>query len=175
MIVEHVNARSLLSSLEEIKLLVNERKIDVLCISETWLEDNIPDRYVNIDGFILFRTDKGRGGGTCIYVRNQLNASLVDMKLEGCEGVESTWVRVQCRKLPSIIIGAVYRHPNSSIDTFSHLQEMFHLVCLKKHPMIALGDLNDDLLSEHSKLRKNIKDGEFGPSYQRAYQNYKYL
>ena len=106
-----MNARSVLSNLEEIKLLVNERNIDVLCISETWLESNIPDRYVNIEGFNLFRDDKGRGGGTCIYVRNYLNATLVNTEFDSCEGIECTWVKVQCRKLPSVIVGAVYRHP----------------------------------------------------------------
>ena len=129
----------------------------MLCISETWLESNIPDRYVNIEGFNLFRDDKGRGGGTCIYVRNYLNATLVNIELDSCEGIECTWVKVQCRKLPSVIVGAVYRHPNSSRETFTHLQEMLHFVCLKKHPMIALGDLNDDLLNEHSKLKKILR------------------
>ena len=77
--IAHINTRSLLSCIDEVKLIILNSKIDILCISETWLEQNIPDRFVNIDGFTLFRKDSGRRGGTCMYVKNCLKG--IEMKI----------------------------------------------------------------------------------------------
>ena len=53
--------------------------IDVICISETWLPGDVQDLVFNLQGFKLFRSDRGilvngietmiRGGGVAIYVR----------------------------------------------------------------------------------------------------------
>lgn len=59
-----------MGSKEEINLLVKEKKIDVLCISETWLCNNIPNEHIDIPEYIVYRCDKGRGGGVCIYIRD---------------------------------------------------------------------------------------------------------
>ena len=72
--IEHINARSLLSCFDEIKLLIIAREIDILCITETWLHPEIPDRFINIEGFNLFRCDGGKGAGSCIYVRTDLTS-----------------------------------------------------------------------------------------------------
>ncbi len=65
LIVEHINAESLVSSLDEIKLLLTDRGIDVLGVSEKWPHANTPDGYVDIHGYTVFRCDNGRGGGVC--------------------------------------------------------------------------------------------------------------
>ena len=69
----HVNAQSLLCNFNEVELLMNNKEIDILCISETWLTSEILDSYIDIQGFNVFRNDKGRGGGVCMYVRDDLN------------------------------------------------------------------------------------------------------
>ena len=108
-----------MSSLDEVKLLLNERDIDVLCVSETWLHSNTPDMYVNIPNYTIYRCDNGRGAGVCIYVRNSLTSSIIKQEVPRQEGVEDVWVQVQCRKLPAIIIiGCVYRHPKALAASF---------------------------------------------------------
>ncbi len=63
---EHLNAQSLQDSLEQIKLLMNERDVDILCVSETWLSSCSPDSYVNIQNYNLYRRDKVHGSGVCV-------------------------------------------------------------------------------------------------------------
>ncbi len=75
--VEHINAQSLISRFDEVKLLLIDRSIDVLCVSETWLHANTPDGYVNIHGYEIFRCDSRRGGGVCLHVNSTLNPSLI--------------------------------------------------------------------------------------------------
>lgn len=51
----------------------------VMCFTETWLPNNVPDTLVNITGFYLVRvyrsssdSRKRRGGGVAIYVINRI-------------------------------------------------------------------------------------------------------
>ena len=53
--IEHINAQSLLHNFDEIKLLVMERNIDILCIRETWLHSHTPDALVYITNYNIFR------------------------------------------------------------------------------------------------------------------------
>ncbi len=38
---------------------MRDRKVDVLCISESWLLPNLPDSFVMILGYKIFRYDGG--------------------------------------------------------------------------------------------------------------------
>ncbi len=64
--IEHINAQSLQANYDEVKFLVSERNINILCVSEPWLLPHTPDEYVNIHNY-------GRGAGACIYVNDSLN------------------------------------------------------------------------------------------------------
>ncbi len=86
--IEYLNAQSLMSSMDEIKLLVNERNTDILCISESWLLSSVPDHFVNIHGYKIFRCDGGRGGGACIYVRDDLSATVMNVSVPKQAGIE---------------------------------------------------------------------------------------
>ena len=46
-LIEHINAQSLIPKLDEIKLLIEIEDIDILYISETWLRPNILDENFN--------------------------------------------------------------------------------------------------------------------------------
>ncbi len=129
--VEHINAQSLISSLDEVKLLVIGRNIDVLCVSETWLQTNTPDSYVEIPNCTIFRCDKGRGAGVCKYVHSNLNASITDTDVSKPTGVEDVWVKVQYKKWPGIVMGCVYRHPKTLATSFDYIQDVSRMVCLR--------------------------------------------
>ncbi len=92
-----------------------------MCVSETWLLPHIPDSYVNISGYHVYRCDKGKSGGTCIYVKDNLTSKVITCDIIRPIGIEGVWISVQCRKFPSIIIGSIYRHPKSTQETFDYL------------------------------------------------------
>ena len=158
MTIEYVNAQSLLGSLTEISLLMVTRSVDILCISETWLESNVLDKFINIEGFNVFRHDRGRGGGACIYVRDDLEVKVfnIDVHREDDLDIEDIWITVQCRKLPSFIVGCIYRHPKAPAHSFNYLLESFRSVCLKKKAVYIFGDFNDNMLCVNSRLVKII-------------------
>ena len=112
-IIDHINAQSLLGNFEEIEHLVNSRNMDILCISETWLLPGIQSRLINIPGYSVHRYDMGRGGGVCIYVRTIFNVTVLSTNLERAPLVEDIWLAIQSHKFPSFIVGCIYRHPHA--------------------------------------------------------------
>ena len=118
---------------------------------------NTSDRFVNITNFKIFRNDHGRGGGVCIYVSSDLSATPINMNMEKFNGIEDLWLTIQCRKLPSIIIACIYRHPKTTADSFEYLLDCFRNICLKNKPVFILGDINDDQLNPNNKLCRIIK------------------
>jgi hypothetical protein len=79
----HVNVQSLYlrigyhrRKIDEIHTtLVNEEKIDIICLSETWLDNNISDDDLKIPGYIIRRKDRSYNyaGGAGMYISENLN------------------------------------------------------------------------------------------------------
>ena len=77
----YFNARSLKNKLAELHLLLHEQTYDVISVSETWLDESIPDSLL-LDGscYSVFRCDRRYnhvGGGTCIFVKSYLHVKPV--------------------------------------------------------------------------------------------------
>ena len=141
---------------DEIELLITERNTDVLCVSETWLSPDTPDEHVVIPNYNIFRCDKGRGGGACIYVRDIYKVTPVHFDLVRPHGVEDVWVAVQSCKFPTVIVGCMYRHPKALSCTFDYITDVIKCVILKGKDFYILGDFNDDFLMNNSKLKQII-------------------
>ena len=48
---------------------------EILCITETWLNDHIPDEVFQVSGYTIIRKDRAnaiRGGRVCTYIREHL-------------------------------------------------------------------------------------------------------
>ena len=118
-----------------IEFMIVERKIDILCVSETWLLPNINNELIDISEFRVFRRDRGRGGGVCIYVRSDFQARELFTNNPNNIEVEDVWLVVQYRKFPSFIVGVVYRHPHAQNASFDYLAEIFPTMALKNKPL----------------------------------------
>ncbi|KAK0135746.1 hypothetical protein N1851_028369 [Merluccius polli] len=76
------NVRSLANKVDELAALVKYdrmfRQCSLLCFTESWLNDNVPAAYTEMDGFTMIRHDrdlgktgKCGGGGVCMYINKQ--------------------------------------------------------------------------------------------------------
>ncbi len=127
-------------------LLVIERNTDIFCVTETWLTHSVFDQHIALPDFTVYRHDKGRGGGVCIYVRDFLTVTPINVNIDPIEGVESLWLTVQCRKLPSTIIGCLYRHPQSKSHSYDYVTDVFNYMPLCNKPFYVSGDFNCNIL-----------------------------
>ena len=59
----HINARSLLPKMSEIRLLATRTKAAVISITESWLDESVTNAEVNIHDYRVVRSDRNRHGG----------------------------------------------------------------------------------------------------------------
>ena len=69
----HLNVKSLVNKIDEIRNLTSSINPAVFGFSETWLDETITDDEIKIQGYVLERKDRNRlGGGVCAYIREDL-------------------------------------------------------------------------------------------------------
>ena len=72
--IAHLNIRSLVHKTDSLRLEgIDSKTVDILTLSETWLDGNIYDTEINLPGFVCVRQDrtgiKEGYGVVAIYVR----------------------------------------------------------------------------------------------------------
>lgn len=70
--IVQLNVRSLQQKAKFIEQDLINSRIGVMCITETWLNENTPSTLVNMDGYKLIRNDRHRcrgGGYLCVHQR----------------------------------------------------------------------------------------------------------
>ena len=140
----HLNTRSLLSKLDEVRILARNTSAACICTTETWLDETIDDREIHIDNYTVRRNDKNRhGGGVCMYIRRDLAFNSVD---ELChDDIEATWIELLLPKTKPILCGVLYRPLDQS--DFYDVFEGFCLdsALLNERECIVLGDFNTNV------------------------------
>ena len=59
----HINCQSLIPKFEELKFFTLSNNISFLSINETWLNNSVMDKEIDIPGYVLFRQDRNDGYG----------------------------------------------------------------------------------------------------------------
>ena len=147
------NARSLAPKISELQCVAIQNSADIVCITETWLTDNIINDAVVLSGYNLFRKDRGsRGGGITVYISSSIRAKrLEDQEL--CEAVsESLWIELRPTRLPrpisAVLIGTVYHPPHAKAEDNNRLRDHIQEVVdsrLLQYPdclVCVVGDFN---------------------------------
>ena len=93
-VVAHINVRSLVRNIKEVKLLLQHTNIDLLSLTETHLTERIDDCELHIDGYEIKRSDRKdrEGGGVAIYFKDNLN--IVEIEKYHRENIEAIWVEL---------------------------------------------------------------------------------
>ncbi|XP_033628919.1 uncharacterized protein LOC117291377 [Asterias rubens] len=156
------NPRSLNNKVDELSLILNNNKVDIGAITETWFSPDQPVDQISIHGYNIFSRPRKeqRGGGVALYTKECLNATLLD-NIEVPDDIEAIWVNVRPPRLPrsisNIVIGTVYYPPKSIIaqPLLDHISSTVDQI-LTRQPdsgIIVMGDFNrlelDPLLSNN--------------------------
>ena len=142
-----LNINRLLSKLDQVKLCIDEQKPNIFGLCETFLNDNVPDRILQINGYGFERRDRiGKaGGGILCYIGEDVKYKRRN-DLED-DNIENIWLEVMYACSKNILIGFIYRPPNCNanwFDTFGeNLEKLYH----EDKDVILMGDMNIDLLS----------------------------
>lgn len=114
----HINIRSLIPSLDNLKQFIINKNFDIIGVSETWLYKGVDLRNVQIPGYHFVRQDRiGRGGGVGLYINSSFEYTVVTNDLTKNKNFEQIWVKITLQKI-SFIFGCVYRPPSFKFSDF---------------------------------------------------------
>ncbi|KAI4887287.1 hypothetical protein NFI96_028259 [Prochilodus magdalenae] len=131
------------------------RNCAVICLTETWLNDSMPDSAFQLAGWQLFRADrnqlsgKARGGSLCFYINKGWCTDCVVVNALCSEATEQLTVKCRPHYLPreftAVFVIAVYIAPDANAN--NALKELHDNISSlqNKHPeafYVVAGDFN---------------------------------
>ena len=160
----HLNVRSLVKKIDQIRILLQSTSIDIITFSETWLISHLSSALFNIAGYKLLRQDRlnkkksgKRGGGLLTYVKDRHSSAcevLEELNVSN-ENIEAQWTLIHRPHCKNIVIGNLYRPPSGDlVKALKYLDECLGSINLSKVDLFLLGDLNVNLLDKTSEAFK---------------------
>ena len=142
--ISHLNVRSIIYKMDSIRLMLKDKPFDVFSVSETWLNSDIPDSELAIEGYSFTRQDRidRKGGGCMVYVWENLpyciRPDLLDKSIESCV------IEINRPKCKTIFFWAVYRAPDLPLESFLDVLNSKKIFLPSNAEACLLGDFNVD-------------------------------
>ena len=156
--ISHLNIRSLLGKSNELSGLLHSTRLDILGISETWLNHSIPSSYFQPSEYAAHRHDRNRcGGGVLLFTRETLKTSR-RLDLE-CDGLEIVWIELQMKQPSgSTLIACAYIPPGKQLESLDLLDEVLERATNENKHVIVVGDLNCNLAQTSLTYTRKLLD-----------------
>ena len=150
--IYHLNICRLHNKMDELCLFCNEHRLHVLALNETWLDASFDDKELSIPGYGVIRNDRNKfGGGKAIYLAENLayeevHINYSDFQSTSITSVEALWIKIKPNKSAHLLLGSLYRPPNSDGRSFiSYLESALASVQHESLETMLLGDFNLDV------------------------------
>ena len=151
----HLNINSVLSKIEELRVVARKSKAAIIGVTESKLDATILDGEVNIDGYEVIRSDRNRhGGGVACYVRNDIS---FNVRSDFSDEIENIVFNILLPKTKPILVGILYRPPDQSkfLDKLSTAISKSNT--FDNQEAYILGDLNIYLINKQKHIPNGIK------------------
>jgi hypothetical protein len=138
-----INFQSIRNKTADLELLINNEEPDIIAGSETWLNPNIYNSEILNNNYEIFRKDRQDSyGGVLLAIKSTLIAE--EIKLESNHNIESIFCKISTPNSKQLIIGSVYRPPNSNIEYMTDLcNQLTNIEAKYKNAVIwIMGDFN---------------------------------
>ena len=154
--IVYYNAKSIVPKFDELCASCVAYKTDILCIVETWLNEDISNEQLDIPGFTLHRKDRHHhGGGVLIYTADSLVVSLLPTSVYD-QSLEFLPISVTLFN-QKFCIAVFYRPPNSSYSIFDTVFHSLELIDISQYSnFIFVCDFNVDFCNDSHPLYSKI-------------------
>ena len=131
-----VNLNSLMGKLKFVRDLINQERLFLLGVCETWLTASVATSFVSLDGFQVVRRDgagDARKHGVCLYISNSVKYISVDVPCHNLVAVHLFDF--------DIYVVVAYRPPSYTEMENAELVSFLQNFCLGRET-ILMGDFN---------------------------------
>ena len=143
----YTNADSLLNKLPELSILTADHKPHIIIVTETLPKHclyPVQECEFQLPGYQMY-TNHDRPTckrGISAYTRNDVTATIVEILCDyNCS--ESLWIKIKLKHQDSILVGGIYRSPNTSPDNSGNIRTLLEMANqLKYSHIIVTGDFN---------------------------------
>lgn len=141
------NARSLTKNIDNYRTLLENSELTVLAISESWLKPSITNKFVELQGYKIIRSDrcnkkKKRGGGVAFYVKSNVKFSVICKSDRDCD-VDYLFIKLSLAKL---VCGVVYKPPEISVSKLESVFNKISELYSTEANILVMGDFNVNML-----------------------------
>ena len=137
------NVRSIKNKLQAFHAMIYSARIDIIALTETWLDCTVLDHEILPRGYSVFRRDRPyrTGGGVLLACRDDLVCTRrSDLEVNGCELI---WCEMSSTSGSRFLFGVFYRPPNTKTDYLGLVAESFNLISrLNIQNIFLVGDFN---------------------------------
>ena len=145
----NLNIQHILPKLNELRVVMAKNNgPDIFCACETFLEPNMSNNQIAIDGYVIHRKDKAatqnkNGGGLVLYCRNSLTCSRrSDLEISS---LETIWAEIELPNARPFLVCTAYRPPNALSEWIDLFEEELSIAQATGLEYIVMGDFNIDL------------------------------
>ena len=132
----HINIKSLLPKIDELRYIIKLSEVAVTGISESKLDDSVLSSAIKIKNCDLIRSDRNRhGGGIACFIKSFLLSE-----------IETVFIETFLAHSKPNIVGSTYRPPSQSSFT-EIITEHFSKIDINDTEIYILGGFNIDLFS----------------------------
>ena len=164
----NINCRSILNKAEELFYILKELNPDIVCLTETWLDQSTPQNSFIPNGYSMIRKDRteafkqryGRnhGGGVAVIHKQHLKIELKSHLTNKTE--EILWVEVKGKQ--NFLLSVVYRPDYCDIlfddENESILEESVRKATEITNRVIITGDFNIDMSNPTHNQTEKLTD-----------------
>ena len=130
------NVMSLAPEIDEVSHVVQNPNYDLVCITESWLRQHIPDSVIAINGCNVIRRDRKEAthGEVCMYIKETIPFSVLDLsEVDVSLNLEVLSAKLRPTRLPrgfsSIIIKITISIIKITNSNFLGLPSSYRTVC----------------------------------------------
>ena len=159
--IGHINVNSIRHKFDYLQTVLSKGLIDILCITETKLDDSFSPQLFQCVGFRCYRKDRNaKSGGMLIYVREDIPHNRLTLyEINDPENhIECVVLKIEIKKL-SFNLTCLYKNPKVSSKVFiDRVSTMLSKLSAGSDENLILGDVNIDMNVKNNVVESNICD-----------------
>ena len=140
--------------------MLEKSKLDILTVSESWLDNSVLPHEIEIPNYSVIRKDRNRqGGGVMQYISNNLEYK--ERPDLNHERVEAVWIELgTMEKDTKYLICSYYRSPEKDVNYFNDTIDMINKASNEDKEIIICGDFNWDYKLDENLSTNKVKQLE---------------